>query len=80
MVEPEVEEEPEEPREEIEEPEEPDKEEPEDEEIEETVQKTVAGPKQLGKTGSGVLLVTGIGVAVLSVGAIMLAVIKRRSL
>ena len=52
----------------------------EDEETEETVQKTVAGPKQLGKTGSGVLLVTGIGVAVLSVGAIMLAAVKRRSL
>ena len=32
------------------------------------------------KTGSGVLLVTGIGEAVLSVGAIMLAAIKRRSL
>ncbi|OZG61581.1 cell surface protein [Bifidobacterium myosotis] len=80
VVEPEAEEEPEEPREEIDEPEEPDKEESEDEEIEGTVQKTVAGPKQLGKTGSGVLLVTGIGVAVLSVGAIMLVAIKRRSL
>lgn len=36
--------------------------------------------KQLGKTGSAVLLLSGIGVSVLSVGIMMLAAIKRRSL